>query len=129
MAKAKLAITIDENTLTEVDSLVKLHAFPNRSRIIELAIREKLERLNKHRLASQCTLLDPSFEKALADAMMLSPVDRAELIEELFFSFDNASRKALDELWAQEAEDRIEAFNRGEFSAIPADEVFAKLAK
>lgn len=129
MAKAKLAVTMDEQTLAEVDSLVSAHRFPNRSRMIELAVREKLDRLGKSRLADQCALLDPNFEKALADAMTLPPVDRAELIEELFFSFDNADRKAMDELWAQEAEDRIEAFRRGEFSAIPAEEVFAKLAK
>ena len=129
MAKAKLAITIDEDTLAKVDGLVKQHVFPNRSRIIELAVQEKLDRLSKERLVSQCAPLDPNFEKALADAMMLPPVDRAELIEELFFSFDTVDRKAMDALWAEEAEDRIKAFQRGEFPAIPADEVFAKLAK
>lgn len=67
MAKAKLAITIDERTLAEVDGLVKQHIFPNRSRVIELAVREKLDRLSKNRLADQCALLDPNFEKALAE--------------------------------------------------------------
>ena len=129
MAKAKLAITLDEKTLAEVDSLVRRQLFPNRSRFIEMAVQEKLARLGKNRLATQCALLDPLYEKALADAMSLPPVDRAELIEELFFSFDSADRKAMDELWAKEAEDRIEAFQRGDFSVIPADEVFAKLAK
>ncbi|GAM10689.1 putative addiction module component [Geobacter sp. OR-1] len=42
-------------------------------------------------------------------------------------SFDDVDRKTLDVLWAMEAEDRIEAFRRGEFSAIPAEEVFSKL--
>lgn len=70
-----------------------------------------------------------TMRQVLAEALSLPPVDRAELIEELFFSFDDVDRKALDALWAEEAEDRIEAFNRGEFSAIPADEVFAKLTK
>ena len=67
MAKAKLAITLDENTLNEVDSLVRQRIFPNRSRVIELAVREKLDRLANRRLADQCALLDPSFEKALAE--------------------------------------------------------------
>lgn len=70
-----------------------------------------------------------TIRQVLADALTLPPVDRAELIEELFFSFDDNDRKALDQLWAEEAESRIEAFQRGEFTAIPADEVFAGLAK
>lgn len=70
MAKAKLAVTLDETILAEVDNLVKSRIFPNRSRIIELAVREKLERLAKNRLAAQCALLDPNFEKALAEEGM-----------------------------------------------------------
>lgn len=70
-----------------------------------------------------------TMRQVLADAMTLPPVDRAELIEELFFSFDGIDRKQLDQLWADEAEDRIAAFERGEFAAIPAEEVFAKLSK
>jgi len=70
MARAKLAITLDERTVAEVDSLVKRRLFPNRSRIIDLAVSEKLDRLAKGRLAEQCALLDPSFEKALAEEGM-----------------------------------------------------------
>lgn len=76
MAKAKLAVTMDEQTLTEVDSLVRRHIFPNRSRIIELAVREKLDRLSKNRLASQCALLDPNFEQALAEEGMGKELDQ-----------------------------------------------------
>lgn len=70
MAKAKLAVTLDENLLDEVDSLVRRRIFPNRSRIIEQAVQEKLERLKKSRLADQCALLDPVDEKALAEEGM-----------------------------------------------------------
>ena len=76
MAKAKLAVTMDEQTLAEVDRLVKVHLFPNRSRIIELAVREKLDRLSKNRLASQCALLDPNFEKTLAEEGMTEELDQ-----------------------------------------------------
>lgn len=68
-----------------------------------------------------------SKKEVLAEALCLPPIERAELIEELFFSFDGDDRKTIDALWADEAEDRIEAFQRGEFSAIPAGEVFADL--
>lgn len=76
MAKAKLAITLDEATLAEVDGLVKRHVFPNRSRIIELAVKEKLDRLSKNRLARQCALLDRNFEKALAEEGMSEEIDQ-----------------------------------------------------
>lgn len=42
MSKAKLAISLDEKTLREVDSLVARRVFPNRSRTIGEAIQEKL---------------------------------------------------------------------------------------
>jgi metal-responsive CopG/Arc/MetJ family transcriptional regulator len=67
MAKAKLAVTLDERTLSDVDSLVRNRVFPNRSRLIEEAVREKISRLNRNRLARECALLDPDFEKALAE--------------------------------------------------------------
>ena len=76
MAKAKLAVTLDETTLNEVDSLVRRRIFPNRSRIIELAVREKLDRLAKNRLASQCALLDPAYEKAMAEEGMGEEIDQ-----------------------------------------------------
>lgn len=70
MAKAKLAITLDDRILREVDHLVKSHVFPNRSRIIEEAVEEKLARLNRNRLARECAKLDPAFEKTLAEEGM-----------------------------------------------------------
>ena len=76
MAKAKLAVTIDESTLGAVDNLVKRRLFPNRSRLIELAINEKLARLGKNRLATECALLDPAFEKALAEEGMGEEIDQ-----------------------------------------------------
>jgi len=67
MAKAKLAVTLDEKTLSEVDTLVSQRVFPNRSRLIEEAVREKLDRLNRIRLARECALLNPEDEKRLAE--------------------------------------------------------------
>jgi metal-responsive CopG/Arc/MetJ family transcriptional regulator len=76
MAKAKLAVTMDERTLAEVDSLVREHKFPNRSRIIELAVREKLDRLTNSRLADQCALLDPNVEQAMAEEGITGEIDQ-----------------------------------------------------
>ncbi len=76
MAKAKLAVTLDENIVDKLDRLVKRRVFPNRSRMIEQAVMEKLERLEKNRLADQCALLDPTFEKALAEEGMSEELDK-----------------------------------------------------
>ena len=67
MSKAKIAITLEEETLEKVDRLIGLHIFPNRSRAIQQAVEEKLERLEKNRLATECAKLDLSFERALAE--------------------------------------------------------------
>lgn len=67
MSTVKVAITLDSETLSHVDSLVSKSVFPNRSRAIQLAITEKLARMERSRLASECAKLDPKFEKALAE--------------------------------------------------------------
>ena len=67
MARAKVAISIDENTLNRLDRLVKSHVFPNRSQAIEKAVEEKISRLDRSRLARECAKVDPAFEKALAE--------------------------------------------------------------
>ncbi|MBN1425678.1 CopG family transcriptional regulator [Candidatus Fermentibacteria bacterium] len=70
MATAKVAVTIEETTLTELDRLVREAVFPNRSRAIQQAVQEKLDRMKRSRLASECSKLDPAFEQALAEEGM-----------------------------------------------------------
>ena len=67
MGSVKVAITLDSTTLVHVDRLVAASVFPNRSRAIQLAVAEKLARMERGRLASECAKLDPNFEKALAE--------------------------------------------------------------
>ncbi len=67
VSRAKVAITLDETTLERVDQLVGQHLFPNRSRTIQEAVEEKLEPLERTRLAVECAKMDPAFEKALAE--------------------------------------------------------------
>jgi len=67
MTASKIAITIDDNTLKQLDVLVKSKLFPNRSRAIQMAITEKLMRLEKRRLAQECAKLDPNLEQSLAE--------------------------------------------------------------
>jgi len=44
-------------------------------------------------------------------------VERAELVEQIFLSFDFPSRNENDALWAKEAEDRIDAYDRGDIKS------------
>ena len=67
MASVKVAITLEQETLRQVDSLVARRVFPNRSRAIQTALREKIERLEGGRLAAECAKLDPAFARALAE--------------------------------------------------------------
>jgi Arc/MetJ-type ribon-helix-helix transcriptional regulator len=70
MARLKIAITLDADSLSELDRLVTERRFPNRSQAIQEAVDEKLARLSRSRLAVECAKLDPSFERSLADEGM-----------------------------------------------------------
>lgn len=67
MAASKIAITIDDKILKQIDILVKSKYFPNRSKAIQDAVAEKLVRLEKSRLAQECAKLDLDFEQSLAE--------------------------------------------------------------
>jgi Arc/MetJ-type ribon-helix-helix transcriptional regulator len=67
MVRSKVAISLDEQVLNRLDHLVKKAVFQNRSQAIQVAVQEKLERLERGRLARECAKLDPDFEKSLAE--------------------------------------------------------------
>jgi Arc/MetJ-type ribon-helix-helix transcriptional regulator len=67
MASVKVAITLEQETLRQVDSLVARRVFQNRSRAIQIALQEKLERVEGSRLAAECAKLDQKFEQSMAD--------------------------------------------------------------
>lgn len=67
MSKTKIAITLDEDFIVEIDNLIKNHRFMNRSQAIQEAVKEKLQKITKSRLAQECAKLNPSFEQAMAD--------------------------------------------------------------
>jgi putative addiction module component (TIGR02574 family) len=65
-------------------------------------------------------------EQLRKDALALPLVERAALAEALLSSLDRPDPR-IDALWAQEAEDRLAAFDGGEMDAIPAEDVFTEL--
>ncbi len=67
MAKEKIAITLDKKFIGELDRLVSESVFQSRSQAIQQAVSEKLSRLKRSRLAIECSKLEPTFEKAMAE--------------------------------------------------------------
>jgi len=74
MPAAKIAITIEQDILSEVDRLVRRRIYPSRSRVIQEAVGEKVQRLSVNRLARECAKLDFKTERALAEEGMLGEV-------------------------------------------------------
>ena len=75
MGKAKIAVTLDSDTLRRLDELVQQHKYESRSRAVQEAVEEKLSRLERLRLARECAKLDPDFEKSLADEGLVTEMD------------------------------------------------------
>lgn len=67
MSSAKVAITLEQELLVKLDQLVKGKQFPNRSKAIQIAVMEKLQRMEKSHLAIECSKLDPSEEQSMAE--------------------------------------------------------------
>lgn len=67
MSVAKVTISIESNLLKKVDRLVKECVFSNRSQAVQLAVKEKVSRLDSNRLARECAKLDKAEEQTLAD--------------------------------------------------------------
>ena len=67
MGRAKIAITVDERALAEIDRLVEQGVFPNRSKAIEGALQDRIAKLHRSRLARECAKLDRTEEQALAE--------------------------------------------------------------
>ena len=65
--------------------------------------------------------------KFLKQALTLKPTERAELIDKLLSSLDKPD-KDIDELWAREAERRIDAYEGGKIKAVALEKVLKKYA-
>ena len=68
-----------------------------------------------------------SAAKVVSDALSLPAKSRARLAQRLLESLDDPEQKEIDRLWAEEVEDRIDAYEGGELKAIPGREVFRRL--
>jgi metal-responsive CopG/Arc/MetJ family transcriptional regulator len=67
MNVAKVAISMDPRLLRRLDKLVERQIFQSRSEAIQKAVVEKLERLDRSRLARESAKLSPKHEQRMAD--------------------------------------------------------------
>ncbi len=74
MNAAKITISIDQQLLNRIDTLVQSRIFPSRSQAVQTAVQEKLARLSKTRLVQECAKLDPQEEQALAEEGLAAEV-------------------------------------------------------
>lgn len=66
-----------------------------------------------------------SIDNVSKEALTLKPSEKAQLIDKLLSSLDK-SDKEIDELWAKEVEERIEAYDQGKIKAISLEKVLEK---
>ena len=62
--RAKVAISLNGQTLGRLDRLVKAQVFPESQSSHSAAIDEKLARMDKSRLARECAKANPAHEKS-----------------------------------------------------------------
>lgn len=68
-------------------------------------------------------MADPN--EVLKEALALRPAEKVELIDKLLLSLDKPD-KDIDELWAREAESRIDAYDQGKIKAVDLETVLKK---
>jgi putative addiction module component (TIGR02574 family) len=66
-----------------------------------------------------------SIDNVSKEALTLKPSEKAQLIDKLLSSLVK-SDKEIDELWAKEVEERIEAYDQGKIKAISLEKVLEK---
>ena len=59
------------------------------------------------------------------EALTLKPYEKARLIDKLLYTLDE-SDKDIDKIWANEAEDRINAYEKGKIKAVLLEDVLKK---
>ncbi len=66
-----------------------------------------------------------STKEILEQALKLKPEERFAIVEGLIKSLDEPD-KQLDDIWAEEAEQRLKAYKEGRLEGIPMEDIFHK---
>ncbi|MEJ2147777.1 MAG: addiction module protein [Acidobacteriota bacterium] len=62
----------------------------------------------------------------LEEAKRLDPIERAELLEQLYATFEPAD-PSVDAAWSVEVEERLSAYRAGEIEAAPFEDVLDRI--
>ena len=68
-------------------------------------------------------------KQLLSEVLSLPVEDRAELADILLRSLNSAIDPEIEKLWIKEAEERVEAYKKGEIKTIDNDDFIRKLRK
>lgn len=66
-------------------------------------------------------------KKLTEEFRKLSPQEQADLLEELLAITHQLPDPEIEKAWAEEAERRIDAYDRGETTAVPVEDVMSRL--
>ena len=64
-----------------------------------------------------------SINELLEQALTLNVNERTKLIDELFKSIDKPDEE-IDQIWADEADKRLQAYRKGEIKTVPMEDIF-----
>jgi putative addiction module component (TIGR02574 family) len=67
-------------------------------------------------------------EEIFLDVSPLKSLDKLQLVEKILTSL-NPIDKEIETIWANEVEDRLDAYDKGLLSTVSAKDVFAKYQK
>lgn len=67
------------------------------------------------------------FQVVLEEALKLSPNERAEVVEQLIASLEEAPDTNVEQAWQEEVQRRLQQIERGEVKTIPWEEVQRRL--
>ena len=64
-------------------------------------------------------------KELLAEALKLKPDEKFMMMEGILKSLDEPD-KTIDNIWIEEAEQRLQAYRQGKLSAIPMEQIFSE---
>jgi len=67
MAKAKIAITLEEDLVKEIDRWVSEGQYPSRSKAVQETLKEKITNWRRKRLIEEVSKLNSKEEQAMAE--------------------------------------------------------------
>jgi len=78
MPAEKIAVTVDEKVVKQMDRLVREGKYKSRSSVIQDALEDKLKERKRKRLIAELSKLDPKEERHLAEEFLHQDTEQWE---------------------------------------------------